>query len=56
MAETVLYMDDPSLMSQNLTMAGINPKMLLAGTPLLIDEWQIAPKLWDAIRFKSGPS
>lgn len=53
MAETVLYMDDPSLMSQNLTMAGINPKMLLAGKPpLLIDEWQIAPKLWDAIRFE----
>ncbi len=34
-------------------MAGLNPKRLLAGsTPRLIDEWQIAPKLWDAVRFE----
>lgn len=34
-------------------MADINPKMLLKGkAPRLIDEWQLAPKLWDAIRFE----
>ncbi len=52
-AASVLYMDDPQTKEQNVTMASLNPKRLLAGeTPRLIDEWQIAPKLWDAIRFE----
>lgn len=34
-------------------MADINPKALLVGeSPVLIDEWQLAPKLWDTIRFE----
>ena len=34
-------------------MSELNPKRLLKGaTPRLIDEWQLAPKLWDAIRFE----
>ena len=52
-AKTVLYMDDPSQIKQNISMANINPSALLQGiTPVLIDEWQLAPKLWDAIRFE----
>lgn len=52
-ANTVLYFDDPAEIKQNIRMADINPKALLKGEPpLLIDEWQIAPKLWDAIRFE----
>lgn len=52
-SHTILYLDDPSEMSQYLRMADINPKALLQGdTPLLIDEWQLAPKLWDAIRYE----
>ena len=52
-AESVLYMDDPERVQQNLTMAEINPKRLLQGAaPRLIDEWQLAPKLWDAVRFE----
>lgn len=52
-AKTVLYMDDPSQIKQNISMASINPSALLQGTtPVLIDEWQLAPKLWDAIRFE----
>ena len=52
-AESVLYMDDPESVQQNLTMAEINPKRLLQGAvPRLIDEWQLAPKLWDAVRFE----
>lgn len=52
-ANTVLYLDDPAEIKQNIRMADINPKALLKGEPpLLIDEWQIAPKLWDAIRFE----
>lgn len=31
----------------------MQPSLLLQGaTPRLIDEWQIAPKLWDAVRFE----
>ena len=51
-ARSILYMDDPREKMQNIQAADINPEMLLAGdTPRLIDEWQIAPQLWDAIRF-----
>ena len=46
-------MDDPEKKSQNIAMAEMNPKRLLKGdSPRLIDEWQLAPKLWDAIRFE----
>ena len=52
-AASVLYMGDPQSKEQNLTMADMNPKRLLSGeTPRLIDEWQLAPKLWDAVRFE----
>lgn len=50
---SVLYMDDPENIEQNITIAELSPKRLLRGaTPRLIDEWQLAPKLWDAIRFE----
>ena len=52
-AGTLLYLDDPTEIKQNLRMADINPKALLGGTPpVLIDEWQLAPQLWDTIRFE----
>lgn len=52
-AKSILYMAEPENEKQNLTMAEINPRRLLKGeTPRLIDEWQIAPKLWDAVRFE----
>ena len=52
-AASILYMDDPEKKEQNITMSEVNPKRLLKGeTPRLIDEWQLAPKLWDAIRFE----
>lgn len=52
-AASVLYMDDPERKEQNITMSELNPKRLLEGdAPRLIDEWQLAPKLWDAIRFE----
>ncbi len=53
LAASILYMDDPEKKEQNITMSELNPKRLLRGaTPRLIDEWQLAPKLWDAIRFE----
>lgn len=52
-AASVLYMDEPEKKEQNITMSETNPRRLLMGeTPRLIDEWQLAPKLWDTIRFE----
>ena len=52
-AKSILYMSKPEDVQSNLMMAEIDPSKLLKGeTPRLIDEWQIAPKLWDAVRFE----
>ena len=52
-SKSILYMAKPDEKQENLTMAEINPSLLLQGeVPRLIDEWQIAPKLWDAIRYE----
>ncbi len=52
-AKSVLYMQDPAKKGQNLQLADTDPARLLQGeTPRLIDEWQLAPKLWDAVRFE----
>lgn len=51
-AASVLYMNDPEHEATNLQLAESQPNYLLEGaTPRLIDEWQMAPKLWDAARF-----
>ncbi|MFI3228733.1 MAG: DUF4143 domain-containing protein [Bacillota bacterium] len=53
LANSVLYMADPMAVSENKVLAEINPSIILNGkAPRLIDEWQIAPKLWDAVRFE----
>lgn len=52
-AQSVLYMDDPDKITEHITMANIRPRDLLLGdNPRLLDEWQIAPQLWDTIRFE----
>ena len=52
-AKSILLMQDPAQKKQNIEMADMDPSFLLNGeTPRLIDEWQLAPKLWDAIRFE----
>ena len=44
-------MADTDTLGQNLALARTNISRLLAGeTPRLIDEWQIAPQFWDAVR------
>lgn len=51
-AKSVIYLDEPDNRERNLLLAETSPKLLLKGeNPRLIDEWQIAPILWDAIRF-----
>lgn len=50
-AKSILYMSDPETRNQNLALAKTNIRKLLEGdTPRLIDEWQLAPQFWDAVR------
>lgn len=52
-AASILHMDNPTEKEQNLALAKLNPLRLLKGAaPRLIDEWQIAPTLWDSIRYE----
>lgn len=52
-ANSVIYMDDPIKRNQYLQMVDTDIKFILDGpTPRLIDEWQIATKIWDAVRFE----
>ena len=53
-AKSCVFMDEPTHREQNIELASMAPNKILSGeTPRLIDEWQIAPQLWDAIRFKA---
>jgi len=50
-AKSVLRMQDPDMREAYLATAKTKPSLLLKGeTPRLIDEWQEAPVLWDAVR------
>ena len=51
-AKSVLYMQDPDSSKANILTAKTKPSLLLDGeTPRLLDEWQVAPELWNAVRF-----
>ena len=51
-AASVAYLQDPDLSAFYLALADSKPSALLEGrTPRLIDEWQMSPQLWDAVRF-----
>ena len=50
-AKSILRMQDPDRREAYLATAGAKPSLLLHGeNPRLIDEWQVAPVLWDAVR------
>ncbi|MCC7552978.1 MAG: DUF4143 domain-containing protein [Methanobacteriaceae archaeon] len=50
-AKSVLKLQDPDNRKSYLELAEIKPSLLLEGEkPRLIDEWQMAPVLWDAVR------
>ena len=56
-AKSVLYMSETGKVEQNKQLAKLNPSLLLKGDkPRLIDEWQVAPALWDSIRFEADHS
>ena len=51
-AQSSVMMQDPDESANYLQQALVKPSLLLGGdTPRLIDEWQVAPVLWDAVRF-----
>ncbi len=52
-AKSVLRMDEPQKRDANIRLSELAPTELLKGdTPRLLDEWQIAPKVWDAVRYE----
>lgn len=52
-AKSILRVDEPARREINIKMSEIDPLRLLSGeVPRLIDEWQIAPKIWDAVRYE----
>ena len=51
-AKTVIELQHPTLGKSYIELADVDPLLLLDGEkPLLIDEWQMAPELWDAVRY-----
>lgn len=50
-AASVIKMQDPDRREGYLAAARTKPSLLLKGdSPRLIDEWQVAPVIWDAVR------
>ena len=51
-SKSVLYMQDPDHTAEYKLLADAKPSKLLEGeTPRLLDEWQVATVLWNAVRF-----
>lgn len=51
-AKSVIYMQDTDKRASYLKLAQTTPSLLLRGErPRLIDEWQMATVLWDAVRY-----
>lgn len=51
-AQSIIYLQDPDNAQAYRDMAAVKPSLLLQGdTPRLLDEWQMIPVLWDAVRF-----
>jgi hypothetical protein len=52
-ARSAIYLDAPGKLEENILLAGTVPDRILSGaSPRLVDEWQLAPVLWDAIRYR----
>ena len=51
-ANSEIQLQNPKKTESYLKLADVDPLLLLEGeNPRLIDEWQMAPKLWDAVRY-----
>ena len=52
-AKSAFYMDALGKKEENRILARTAPERIISGdTPRLIDEWQLAPSLWDAVRYQ----
>ena len=52
-AKSFIEMDQPEMAAQYQQIAQVQPSLLLQGeVPRLIDEWQIAKNLWNAVRYE----
>ena len=52
-SRSAVFLGDPAGNFQNRTLAALDPSLVLEGEPpRLVDEWQEAPALWDAVRFR----
>lgn len=52
-AASVIYIDEEGKTEENILLARTAPARILNGSaPRLVDEWQLAPTLWDSIRFR----
>lgn len=52
-AVSASYIGDPAGNFMNKQMAELDPALVLDGEyPRLIDEWQVVPGIWDAVRYK----
>lgn len=53
LSKSAIEMDRPDMTEQYQRMAKLRPSALLEGeVPHLIDEWQLAPSLWNAVRYE----
>jgi len=51
-AASMISFHDPDMSQSHVRMADIKPSHLLEGdTPRLIDEWQLAPNIWNAVKY-----
>lgn len=56
-AKSIVQLQDPTNSNNFLKLAKLDPLLLLDGEkPRLIDEWQMAPELWDAVRYSVDES
>ena len=52
-AASIVYIDEEGKTEENILLARTAPERILNGSfPRLVDEWQLAPSLWDSIRFR----
>lgn len=52
-ARSKVFMQNPQMKDHLILLAKNDSRLFLTGeTPMLIDEWQIIPFIWDAIRFE----
>lgn len=52
-SNSVIFLDDPMRRDEYARLAELNITQILQGdTPRLLDEWQLYPRLWDAVRYE----